>query len=369
MALLAICAVTSPAPVLAEETCECPDIADLRNREAEAKAAIQAYRTSIVQWAASAPPSTEISRNDFQSNVIQPAINKATTSGSNLVQAVTDTLCKTTIQPSTTCMTEVAAQHEHVHAEACHQARDRNPLALTRWSTLADYAYEEIAAYQAEAAYVHAVLVNLQSKCQLEIEMDSEIRGGTEVALSKANAKVTASFTAPDHQSTTGYKGTGTLEYKTRDVGPPKKVGNAMLMQLIPVCYATSVGSGKTAFNVLDGYFWRSNTPPYEPRLDLSFEILPTNETRILKGERGCPKNKTQQPFFSDKFVMAKTTTTAANHILIDGWTFNPRAGVYAEKIINGTCGAPVALPGPLAPYGPMTLCAEKTTFTVRLKR
>ena len=34
-------------------TCECADIADLRNREAEERAAIQAYRNAIVGWARS----------------------------------------------------------------------------------------------------------------------------------------------------------------------------------------------------------------------------------------------------------------------------------------------------------------------------
>ena len=353
----------------AAETCECPDIADLRNRESESRAAINAYRSAVVGWAGSAPSANESSRQAFQTNQIQVAINQATTSGTNKSEGHTDELCQSSVKPSTTCMLEVASQHEHVHAEACYASRERSVIGFTRWSTLADYALEEIAAYEAEAAYVHAVLVNLQSKCQLDVEMTSEIRGGTEVAMSKATAKVSASFAAPDHQYSTGYQGTGALEYKTRDVGPPKKVGDAMLMKLTPVCYATSVGHGKTPFNVLNGYLWRSNTPPYDPRLDLSFEIFPTNESYILKGERGCPTSKTQQPFWSDKFLMAKTVTTAANHVLVDGWIFNPRPGIFAEKIITGTCGSPVALPGQLAAYGPMTLCAEQTTFTVRLKK
>jgi hypothetical protein len=151
-------------------------------------------------------------------------------------------------------------------------------------------------------------------------------------------------------------------------VGPPKKVGHATLMKLVPVCYAASVGNGQTPFNVIDGYLWRSNTPPYEPRLDLLFEIHPTNETRFLKGERGCPKSKTPQPFWSDWFVRDKTTPTGTNHVLIDAWTFEPRSGVYAEKAIRGTCGMPAALPGPLAAYGSLAPCAETTTFTVRLK-
>lgn len=353
----------------AADTCECPDIADLRNREAEQRAAIQSYQSAIARWAGAPPAASERFRTELQTGEIQAAINAVTTSGTNKATGKTDAACSTTVDETTTCMKEVAAQHEYVHAEACRVAHEQSALSLLRWSTLADYAREEIAAYQAEAAYTHAALVDLQSKCQLEIEMTSEIRGGTEVAASNAKANVSAAFTAPDHQAATGYKGTGQLEYKTKDVGPPKKVGDRMLMKLMPVCYATAVGSGTTPFNVRDGYFWRSNTPPYEPRLDLSFEIHQTDEDRILKGERGCPKDKSKQPFWSDKFLIDKQKTTAANHILIDGWTFEPRSGVYAEKVLNGTCGEPAELPGKLAAYGPAVTCVEKTTFTVRLKR
>jgi hypothetical protein len=352
----------------AADTCECADIADLRNREAEERAAIQAYRNAIVGWAAAPPAASESSRKSFQDGQIQPAIDAVTSSGTNKAKGVTEPGCVTTIEPSSACMKEVAAQHENRHAAACHANRQANPRSISRWSTLADYALEEISAYEAEAAYVHGALASLTLKCQLDIEMKSEIAGGMEATLSKADGKVLATFTAPDHQPTTPYKGTGTLQFQTRDVGPPKKVGHATLMKLVPVCYAASAGSGRTPFDVIDGYLWRSNVPPYEPRLDLLFAISPTNETRFLKGERGCPKSKTPQPFWSYWFVVDKTTTTAANHVLIDGWAFEPRSGVYAEKVLKGSCGKPAALPGPLAAHGPLAPCAETTTFTVRLK-
>jgi hypothetical protein len=241
-------------------------------------------------------------------------------------------------------------------------------LSLARWNTLADYALEEIAAYEAEGAYVHGALADLASKCQLQIEMKSQIAGGMEVTISNAEAHVLASYTAPDHQPATPYKGSGTLQYRTRDAGPPRKVGDKQLMKLMPVCYATSEGSGDTPFNVIDGYLWRSNTPPYDPRMDLVFEIHPTQETSKLKGERGCPKSSEPRAFWSEWFVRAKTTPTAANHVLIDDWTFEPRAGVFAEKQIRSTCGAPVKLPGGLGRYGSLPPCDETTTFTVRLK-
>jgi hypothetical protein len=346
----------------AADTCECPDIADLRNREAEQRAAIQAYQAAIGRWAGNAPGIDEPARKSFQDGEIQLAINNVTASGTNKARGETDSFCHTTIFETSRCMKEVAAQHEHHHAAAC----SAHP---SRWSTLEDYAREEIAAYQSEAAFVHAALSTLSTKCQLQIEMKSEIRGGTEVAISNATGNVLATFTAPDHQPTTPYKGTGTLNYQTRDAGPPKKVGDRMLMKLAPVCYATAVGSGNTPFNVIDGYLWRSNVPPYDPRLDLAFEIHKTNENRILKGQRGCPKSTEPYPFWSELFITDKTTTTAVNHILIDGWVFEPRSGVYAEKVITGTCGPTTALPGPFAAYGPFARCAEQTTFTVRLKR
>ena len=360
----------SPAFTAADEpTCSCPDIADLRNREAEERAAIQAYQDAIARWGHSPPAADEAARKHFQDADIQTAINNATTQQTNKARGVTDPTCHTAIEESSACMKEVAAQHEHVHAGACHDNRSNHPLSIDRWSTLADYAREEIAAYQAEASYVHAALVDLQAKCQLQVEMKSEIWGGMEATRSNADAEVLAAISTPDRQPSVSYRGTGALEYKTRDAGPPKKVGDPMLMKLAPVCYATSEGSGNTPFNVVDGNLWRSTTPPYEPQLDLTFEIHPTDETHILKGERGCPKQRTKKPFFSDWFVTSKTATTAANHVLIDGWTFNPRAGVYAEKIIKSTCGQPAALPGQLAQFGPLAPCAETTTLTIRLKK
>jgi hypothetical protein len=351
----------------AADTCECADIADLRNRETEGRAAVQAYRDAIARWGSAAPPANEASRKNFQDQDIQTAINQVTTQGTNKARGETDPTCRTTIFETSRCMREVAAQHEHTHGAACSAHQQAQPFSMSRWSTLADYALEEIAAYEAEGAYVHGALVDLAGKCQLQIEMKSQIAGGMEATISNAEARVLATFSAPDHQPTTPYRGTGTLQYRTRDVGPPKKVGDPMLMKLAKVCYAASEGSGNTPFNVIDGYLWRSNVPPYEPRLDLVFEIHPTAETRKLKGERGCPKSSEPRPFWSEWFVVAKTTPTAVNHVLIDDWSFEPRAGIYAEKQIRSTCGSPARLPGPFAPFGPLAPCDETTTFTVRL--
>jgi len=353
----------------AADTCECPDIADLRNREAEARVAIQAYRDAIARWGGNPPSIDEPAREAFQVREIQPALDAVTASGTNKAKGRTDPLCHTSVEPTSACMTEVASQHEDRHARACHAHQQAHPLTVARWSTMAEYALEEISAYESEAIYVHGALSNLTTKCQLQIEMTSDIWGGLETTHANAKGRVLATFTAPDHQPTTPYKGTGTLQYQTRDVGPPKKVGDPMLKKLAPVCYAASEGSGNTPFNVVDGYLWRSNVPPYEPRLDLLFEIHPTNETRKLKGQRGCPKSSEQRAFWSEWFLKAKYTSSGPNHVLIDDWTFIPGSDIYAEKKIKSSCGVPVKLPGKLSPYGPLAPCDETTTFTVRLKR
>ena len=354
-----------------EATCECADMADLMNREAEELAAIKAYQDALTQWGNSPPAANETARRDFQQNTVQPAINQATMQGTNKATGETDAACRTTITAATSCMKEVAAQHEHVHAGACHDqpSASLNPFA-GRHATLADYAREEIAAYQAEAAFVHASLVNLQADCQLQIDFESHIRGTTEATDSEATSKLDASISAPDHQPSVSYRGQGQLDYETKDAGPPKVVGDRMLAKLATtICYGASEGSGRTSLDVIDGELWRSNAPPYDPRLNLTFSVGATDETFTIKGPRQCRQKPVKRPFWSDRFILGKTATTAQNHILIDDWTFNPRPGVYAEKVINSTCGPAAALPGPFAAYGPVGACSERTTILVRLKR
>jgi len=355
-----------------EDTCECADMADLVNREAEQRAAIKAYQDALVQWGGSPPAADEAARQAFQQNTVQPAINQVSKSGTNKAAGVTDAACRTTIAETTVCMKEVAAQHEHVHAGACHDqpSASVNPFG-GRHATLADYAREEIAAYEAEAAFVHANLVNLQSNCRLLIEFESRIRGTTEATDSKAMSKLEAGIDAPDHQPTVSYRGKGNLDYVTKDAGPPKVVGDPMLAKLAAplMCYGTSEGKGSTSLDVVDGELWRSNVAPYERRLNLTFGVGATDEMFSIKGNRQCRQKPTRRPFWSDRFIMAKTQTTAPNHVLIDDWTFDPRPGVYAEKVINSTCGPAAAMPGPFGAYGPVGACSETTTIVVRLKK
>src|ERR1044072_5928453 len=93
--LALLCAV--PVPAVAADTCECADIADLRNREAEERAAIQAYRDAIARWGSAPPVIDESARTAFQDNDVQPAINAVTTQGTNKARGVTDPSCRTTL--------------------------------------------------------------------------------------------------------------------------------------------------------------------------------------------------------------------------------------------------------------------------------
>jgi hypothetical protein len=138
------------------------------------------------------------------------------------------------------------------------------------------------------------------------------------------------------------YRGQGQLDYETKDAGPPKVVGDRTLAKLATtICYGASEGSGRTSLDVIDGELWRSNAPPYDPRLNLTFSVGATDETFTIKGPRQCRQKPVKRPFWSDRFILGKTATTAQNHILIDDWTFNPRPGVYAERSSTRLAGRP----------------------------
>ena len=63
---------------------------------------------------------------------------------------------------------------------------------------------------------------------------------------------------------------------------------------------------------------------------DVLFEF-----TAIGRWGSSAPEaNRTSRQDFQDNVIQP-----AINGVLIDGWSFEPRSGVYAEKIITGTCG------------------------------
>jgi hypothetical protein len=78
-----LCAVAALALVSlhhrawSEDTCECADMADLMNREAEERAALKAYQDALTQWGSSPPAADESARQAFQQSTVQQAINQA----------------------------------------------------------------------------------------------------------------------------------------------------------------------------------------------------------------------------------------------------------------------------------------------------
>jgi hypothetical protein len=219
---------------------------------------------------------------------------------------------------------------------------------VERWQTLADYAREEIEAYTAERTYIEAALSNLEHDCRYTLEFDSTIAGATEATRSDAKTKVDLEVHFPRGYTPTGLTGSHPLHYNTRDVGPPKLVGDPMLKKLALACYAASDGSGDVSFQVRDAWLMRERTPPYGPLLELPILVGDTQETRRLKGPRGCPRDSEQRSFWTDQFKLGKriepsrppevreSVPTASDlAVIVDSWTFS---GDDAERTIETAC-------------------------------
>ncbi|HEV8334696.1 MAG TPA: hypothetical protein VGQ22_24955, partial [Steroidobacteraceae bacterium] len=180
-----------PAPAVAEEApCTCPDMLDLASRNNQAKAAIQAYQQQLAAWTAAggAPGADEAGRTAFQLDVVEPPMAAAKDSRANTASAKTAADCRTTIDVPTSCLRVLMEQHEQVHRDACRE-HSAEHVSVTdaispRWQTLADYAREEIEAYQAERIYIEAALTNLERDCRFTLEFDSTIAGATEATRS-----------------------------------------------------------------------------------------------------------------------------------------------------------------------------------------
>ena len=354
----------------AQTPCECPDMFDLINRQREAEAAIRAYEAKLAGWGDSAPRADEAGRDAFQKAEIQPFLNAVTSSKANKARGHTNIACQTDLNTApTACLKEVIDNHESVHRNACRQYQVTRGDFLSivqpdRWRTLADYSREEIESYRAELTYVNASLTNLERDCRFKLEFRSTIRGGAAVAESKAESDIDVAIELPRGLAPRPLKGTSTLQYDTRDVGPPKVVGPPKLVQLAPVCYATFEGRGNTAFDVVDGWIMRETTPPHGPLVELSVRVGETRETHKLKGGRGCPRGDMPGSFWSDLFLLAKPQPSPRT-VVIDGWTFQPRSGVFAEKTIRSNCTAP-GTQMPTVAGMQLQLCAETTTLTLK---
>jgi hypothetical protein len=272
----------------------------------------------------------------------------------NTASAVTGPDCRTTVTAPTACLNVLMEQHEQVHRNACrdHQARSIGPsdALFERWQTLADYAREEIEGYKEERRYIEAALSNLERDCRYTLEFDSTIAGSTETTKAEAKTKVDLQVHFPRGVEPLGLAGSKPLEYNTRDVGPPKVMGHSMLKKLFTNCYVASVGSGNVSFEVREAWMMRETQPPYGPLLMMPIYVGETQETRHMKGPRGCPRKSEPIPFWSEQFKLSKEgampveadsrsgSPASGPGVIIADWNFSDASGDEAQKAIRTTC-------------------------------
>jgi hypothetical protein len=155
-----------------------------------------------------------------------------------------------------------------------------------------------------------------------------------------------------------------------------------MLSKLAIACYAASQGSGNVSFEVRDAWLMRERTPPYGPLLELPIYVGDTQETRKLKGPRGCPRDSEQRSFWTEQFKSGKRIEPARPvdvrdsapsvsdlAVIIDSWTFSA-SGDDAEKTIEAACAGFSGLEGlggfAGLPVGNVT--CEKTVLKLKRK-
>src|SRR5688572_26570733 len=351
---LLLCVLSLSATAAEDAPCTCPDMLDLASRNNQVKAAIQAYEQQLSSWssAGAAPSADEAARIAFQNDVIEPPISAVKDHRANSASAKTFPDCTTTFDAPTTCLRVLMEQHEQVHRDACRaHTADHSPVSEAlggRWQTLADYVREEIEGYKAERIYIEAALTNLERDCRYTLEFDSTISGALEATRSEAKTKVDLEVHFPRGYAASGLTGSKPLDYNTRDVGPPKIVGDPMLSKLAIACYAASQGSGNVSFEVRHAWLMRERSPPYGPLLELPIYVGDTQETRKLKGPRGCPRDSEQRSFWTEQFKLGKRVEPALPAdirdsapvasdlaVIIDDWTFQ---GDDAQKTIETAC-------------------------------
>jgi hypothetical protein len=386
VASLLLCIAALPA-IAADAPCTCPDMLDLASRNNQVKAAMQTYQEQLAAWTTSggAPGADEEARTAFQLDTVEPSMVAAKDYRANSASARTRADCQTTIDAPTSCLRVLMDKHEEVHRAACRAHASEHvsvtDVIIPRWQTLADYAREEIAAYQAERNYIEDALARLESECRYTLEFDSVIAGATEATRSDAKTQVDLEVHFPRGYTPTGFNGSHPLNYNTRDVGPPKLVGDPMLVKLAKPCYAASRGSGNVSFEVKNAWLMRERTPPYGPLLELPIYVGETQETRYLKGPRGCPRDSEQRSFWTEQFKIGKRLEPAATMdirasapsasdlaIIVDGWNFT---GDDAERTIETAClgfsGTETFSGFPGMPVG--NVMCEKTVLKFRKKR
>jgi hypothetical protein len=122
-------------------------------------------------------------------------------------------------------------------------------------------------------------------------------------------------------------------------------------------------------------------SPPHGPLLELPIYVGDTQETRKLKGPRGCPRDSEQRSFWTEQFKLGKRVEPALPAdirdsapvasdlaVIIDDWTFQ---GDDAQKTIETACAGFSGLQGLPGfeglPVG--NVMCEKTVLKLKRKR
>lgn len=160
----------------ANPPCGCDDLVDLRNRQKEINAALDAYAQEISnlerEQRSSGEPimySTELYSIRLQA-AAQAAMDRVTNSAARKARGVTDNVCKVTVNAPTECLRKSVETHENWHKRTC-ESRKTTLRLLTlqpRWQdgmTLAQVALEEMQAYRAELSYLILAMQALDGKC------------------------------------------------------------------------------------------------------------------------------------------------------------------------------------------------------------
>jgi hypothetical protein len=382
------CALAAPLLAADPAPCTCPDMLDLANRNRQVKTAIAMYERSLAGWqtAGGAPVATETSRKQFQDESIEPAMIEMHDTRANTASANTGGDCRTTINAPTACLNVLMEQHEYVHRNACsaHRAAATPVIDVVaeRWQTLADYAREEVEGYKAERTYIEAALSNIERDCRYTLEFNSTIVGSTEITKAEAKTKVDLDIYFPRGIEPLGLNGSKPLNYDTRDVGPPKVLGNALLKKLYTNCYVASVGSGNVPFEVREAWMMRETQPPYGPLLVMPIYVGETQETRHMKGPRGCPRKSEPVAFWSHLWTLSKEAAAPVEAdsrlgspasgagVLVTEWSFLDASGDEAEKAIRVPCPGWGGMQEMAAVYAGLPTAAPTCEFTdLKIKR
>ena len=178
-ALLASAALAFASPARADESaCGCSDVADLRNRICEARAAIDEYGHQIQMITAQenstgVPVMYTVQRyKEHVQPCVQEAINQVTDANANRPTADTDNACAIRYKGNpTACLKQVLSSHESVHVTVCKKwENDKDGFFaglrglfgdFREGTTMVDLLNEERVAYTVELNHVRDELDRL----------------------------------------------------------------------------------------------------------------------------------------------------------------------------------------------------------------